>query len=327
MLGNYYGNPPYIISPVQGISRYTTINYVKGADIASADKSAFPAACSAAQQADATVLIVGLDQTQETEGHDRILLDLPGVQNDLITQVAQCSKGPVALVVMAGGPVDLTGPKGNPKINSILWVGYPGQSGGDAIAQVIFGDYSPAGRLPYTIYPGSFVTQVPMYDMGMRPNATSNNPGRTYRFYEGTPVYPFGYGLSYTNFNFTFPDSSALFIDSAYIQKYIKEDIYSPLTLPTLMDVSVTVKNTGNRKSDVVVQLFVVPSNPGNGNPLKFLAGFSRVHDLMPNESVTVQIPVTAHDLSLVDANGKRITEKGTWKFQVQDQFKDVIIN
>jgi len=269
-----------------------------------------------------------LIKTQEREGQDRNIIDFPGVQNDLIQQVASCSKGPVTLVVMTGGPLDLSIPKGLSKINSILWVGYPGQSGGDAIAKAIFGDYSPAGRLPYTIYPANYINQVSMFDMGMRPNATANTPGRTYRFYTGTPIYPFGHGLFYTTFDFSFTDPSTLYIPSSDLIPHIQENIYSPLTSKPMADITITVKNTGNRKSDVIVQAFVVPANPGkNGNPLKYLVGFSREHDIQPGQSVTVTFPITAHDLSLVNKDGMREVIPGEWKILVDNVHKNIIIN
>lgn len=127
--------------------------YAEGCSISGSDTSGFQKTCEIASEADITVIAVGLDQTQEREGHDCDTISFPGVQSQLLS-----------------------------KVSSIVWVGYPGQSGGQALAEVIFGDYNPAGRLPYTIYPANYVNQVSMFDMGMRPNASNGNPGRTYRF-------------------------------------------------------------------------------------------------------------------------------------------------
>jgi hypothetical protein len=102
------------------------------------------------------------------------------------------------LVLLTGGPVDITFAQSNPKIGAIPWAGYPGQAGGFAIAKVLFGEKNPSGKLPVTWYPEEF-TKIPMTDMRMR--AAGSYPGRSYRFYNGKTVYKFGYGLSYSNFS------------------------------------------------------------------------------------------------------------------------------
>jgi len=103
----------------------------------------FGSAINAARQADATVLVMGLDQSIEAETVDRTHLFLPGRQQDLVSKVAAASKGPTILVLMSGGPVDITFAKNNPRIAGILWAGYPGQAGGAAIADILFGTSSP----------------------------------------------------------------------------------------------------------------------------------------------------------------------------------------
>ncbi|CAB4321000.1 unnamed protein product [Prunus armeniaca] len=136
----------------------------------------------------------------EAEGLDRETLTLPGFQEKLVNQVVNATEGTVILVIMSAGPIDVSFAKNVTKIGGIIWVGYPGQAGGDAIAQVIFGDYNPAGRLPFTWYPKEYADQVQMTDMNMRANTSRNFPGRTYRFYTGKTVYEFGHGLSYSTF-------------------------------------------------------------------------------------------------------------------------------
>jgi xylan 1,4-beta-xylosidase len=120
----------------------------------------FGAAIAAASSADATVIVVGLDTTQEAEGLDRYIIALPGVQSQLIAAVAAAAKGPVIVVVMAGGAVDLSQVVANSKVDAILWVGYPGQSGGQALAEIVFGDAVPSGRTVYSFYNSSFIAQV-----------------------------------------------------------------------------------------------------------------------------------------------------------------------
>lgn len=112
-------------------------------DVACADDKQFGAAIDAARQADATILVVGLDQTIEAETVDRAGLLLPGHQQDLVSKVAAASKGPAILVLMSGGPVDITFAKNDPRIVGILWAGYPGQDGGAAIADILFGAANP----------------------------------------------------------------------------------------------------------------------------------------------------------------------------------------
>ncbi|KAG8089609.1 hypothetical protein GUJ93_ZPchr0011g28451 [Zizania palustris] len=132
-------------------------------------------AVALASSSDHVILFMGLSQKQEQEGLDRTSLLLPGMQQSLITAVASAAKRPVILVLLTGGPVDITFAKNNPKIGGIMWAGYPGQAGGLAIAKVLFGEHNPSGRLPVTWYPEEFT--------------------------KGNPVYKFGYGLSYSNFS------------------------------------------------------------------------------------------------------------------------------
>lgn len=131
-------------SPLQGIARHAkTIHELGCLDVACADDRLFEAAIGAAREADATVLVIGLDQSVEAETVDRVGLLLPGRQQDLITKVAAASKGPTILVLMSGGPVDITFAKNDPRVVGIFWAGYPGQAGGVAIADILFGTANP----------------------------------------------------------------------------------------------------------------------------------------------------------------------------------------
>lgn len=120
------------------------MNYATGClDIACKDNNLFPQATDAAKNSDATIIIAGLDLSIEAEGLDRVNLLLPGFQTQLIEQVTAAARGPVILILMCAGGVDITFAKINPKIKSILWVGYPGEEGGQAIADVVFGKHNP----------------------------------------------------------------------------------------------------------------------------------------------------------------------------------------
>ena len=116
------------------------------ADVACASDQLFTGAIDAARQADATVLVMGLDQSIEAEFRDRTGLLLPGRQQELVSKVAMASKGPTILVLMSGGPIDVSFAKNDPKIAAILWAGYPGQAGGAAIADVLFGTTNPGSK-------------------------------------------------------------------------------------------------------------------------------------------------------------------------------------
>lgn len=131
-------------SPLQGIGRYTRTIHQQGCqDVACTSNKLFGGAIEAARNADATILVMGLDQSIEAEFRDRTGLLLPGHQQELVSKVAAASKGPTILVLMSGGPVDISFAKNDPRIGSVLWVGYPGQAGGTAIADVLFGSHNP----------------------------------------------------------------------------------------------------------------------------------------------------------------------------------------
>jgi len=131
-------------TPLQGIQRYAQTIHRQGcADVACVNDQQFSAAIDAARQADATVLVMGLDQSIEAEFRDRTGLLLPGRQQELVSKIAAASKGPTILVLMSGGPIDVSFAENDPKIGSIVWAGYPGQAGGAAIADVLFGITNP----------------------------------------------------------------------------------------------------------------------------------------------------------------------------------------
>lgn len=132
------------ITPVQGLARYVSnIKYQPGCSDPFCKEQNFSNAISAAAEADAVVILVGLSLLQEEEGLDRDSLLLPGNQQELVSNAAKAAKGPVVLVIISGGPVDVSFAKEDPSISSIIWAGYPGQAGGQAIAQIIFGDCNP----------------------------------------------------------------------------------------------------------------------------------------------------------------------------------------
>jgi beta-glucosidase len=250
-------------------------------------------AIAAARQADAVVLVLGLSPRLEGEemsvpvegfqGGDRLQLEIPRVQEELMQKVSAAG-APVVLVLMNGSAVAVNWARDH--VPAIIEAWYPGQAAGDALADVLFGDYNPAGRLPVTFYKSA--GQLPPFtDYGMK--------GRTYRFFEGEPLYPFGHGLSYTTF------------------------AYRNLSLPgqvragDQVTASVEVENTGTRSGEEVVQLYMKAVDALGPAPLHSLGGFERVV-LRARERKTVQFVLSPRQFSAIQADGRRMVEPGTFE-------------
>jgi beta-glucosidase len=255
-----------------------------------------PEALAAAQDADVVVAVVGITSELEGEemkvaetgfkGGDRTSLNLPKPEEDLLVSVAAAHK-PLVVVLLNGSALSVNWAKAH--ANAILDAFYPGEEGGSAVAETLSGRNNPAGRLPVTFYKD--VTQLPDFEnYAMK--------GRTYRYFEGTPLYPFGYGLSYTTF------------------------AYSGLTVPTravaagsAVPVDVTVTNTGKLAGDEVAQLYLeFPNVPGA--PLKALRGFQRVH-LEAGASQKLHFELQPRDLSMVTEAGVPIVAEGEYELSV----------
>ena len=150
-LGNYYGRPCNLVTLLQGFEGYAKTVYHPGCDDGPQCAYAqIEEAVEVAKKVDYVVLVMGLDQSQERESHDREYLGLPGKQEELIKSVARAAKRPVVVVLLCGGPVDITSAKFDDKVGGILWAGYPGELGGVALAQVVFGDHNP-GKVSTTL--------------------------------------------------------------------------------------------------------------------------------------------------------------------------------
>ncbi|MCX6132386.1 MAG: glycoside hydrolase family 3 C-terminal domain-containing protein [Ignavibacteriales bacterium] len=248
-------------------------------------------ALAAAKSADIVLLMMGLSPRLEGEempvevpgfkGGDRVDLGLPRVQEELIQAVAAIGK-PVVLVLLSGSAVAVNWEAEH--IPAIVEAWYPGQAAGTALADVLFGNYNPAGRLPVTFYKSA--NQIP-------PFSNYTMEGKTYRYFKGEPLFPFGHGLSYTTF------------------------MYSNLKLPSTVpvgknaSVSVDVKNSGNRSGEEVVQLYVSALEASAPVPIRALQGFRRVQ-LKAGETKTVSFTLTPRQLSFIDASMKRVVEPGT---------------
>ena len=188
--GNYRGKPPYVTTTLNALmaERNVKVTYVEGCAVDSNDTSHFDEAVAAARAADYTVYVGGLTESQESEGHDRTVLTWPGVQQRLITALAAAAKKPLIVLVMGGGQIDLTTERDASSVGALVWIGYPSMHGGRAIAEVLFGRFSPSGRLVTTSYPADYV-KLSMEDMQLRPNQATGNPGRTYKWSSPTRIH------------------------------------------------------------------------------------------------------------------------------------------
>jgi beta-glucosidase-like glycosyl hydrolase len=259
MKGNYFGVPPYIVTALAGITDSfgsKNVIYAKGCDINTQDKSGFAAAADAAKKADVIVMVMGITIDIEKEGLDRYNLTLPGMQNELIQAVKSVADGkPIIVVLLNGGPIDVSDIKNDNAIGAIVEAWYGGQSGGTAIGNVLFGDYNPGGVLPVTFYANNYTTQIKMTDMNMRPY-----PGRTYRYLQVPAVYSFGYGLSYTKFEVRVESKSVRMFRSSRNA------------------VRVSVRNVGDRDGDFVALAFAKHASDDFAHEDGALASFDRVH-------------------------------------------------
>ncbi|XP_040385013.1 probable beta-D-xylosidase 7 [Oryza brachyantha] len=321
--GNYFGPPCETTTPLQGIRRYVAgARFIAGCDSPACGFAATGQAAALASSSDRVVLVMGLSQDQEKEGLDRTSLLLPGKQQSLITAVANAARRPVILVLLTGGPVDVTFAKNNPKIGAILWAGYPGQAGGLAIARVLFGDHNPSGRLPVTWYPEEF-TKIPMTDMRMRADPATGYPGRSYRFYQGNPVYKFGYGLSYSKFTrrlVTDRPGRNLLAGVAPRpagdggESYHVEEIGAEGCEQLKFPVAVEVENQGPMDGKHSVLVFVRWPNAttGESRAARQLVGFRSQH-VKAGEKARVAMEVDpCEHLSRARVDGKKVIDRGS---------------
>ena len=249
-----------------------------------------------ARQADVVVMCMGLTARMEGEemdividgfrGGDRTKLDLPKVQQDLIKSVHALGK-PIVLVLLNGSALAINWEKEN--IPAIIEAWYPGQAAGQAIADVLFGDYNPGGKLPVTFYTSE--NDLPAFD-------DYNLTKQTYRYFKGKPLYPFGYGLSYTTFAYENLNST----ETHKVGDSIK--------------VSVDVRNRGKMAGDEVVQLYVSNKSATVPVPIRSLKGFKRIH-LQPGEIKSVEFVLPPDAFSIIDDQNKRVVLPGEFELFV----------
>jgi beta-glucosidase len=302
LLGNYNGTPSRSVTPLQGIRARmpeAEVLYAKGSPVIQDDTSGYEDALRIAARADVVIFVGGLSQALEgeegqhesvPEGEvsqgDRVHIELPRVQEELLKQLHALNK-PVVLVLLNGSAVAV--PWADANIPAILTAWYPGEEGGTALADVLFGDYNPGGRLPVTFYRAT--ADLPDF----RDYSMAN---RTYRYFNGEVLYPFGYGLSYTTF--------------AYSNLQVSAETFrdEPIT------VRVDVQNTGSRAGDEVVQLYIRDVDTSIPVAAHTLQGFTRVH-LAPGEVRTVSFTLHPHQFTMVNEAGQRVIEPGEFRIYV----------
>ncbi|HEY3281703.1 MAG TPA: glycoside hydrolase family 3 C-terminal domain-containing protein [Armatimonadota bacterium] len=304
LLGNYNGFPSEAVTPLAGIRARaeeagSEVTWAKGCELVGGDDSGFAEAVEAAKDADLALVILGLSPRLEGEegeenlidkGGDRVDIGLPGRQLDLLKAV-HATGTPVVLILQSGSALAIPWAKEN--IPAILCTWYGGEEAGTALAEVLWGDVSPSGRLPVTFYRG--IEDLPPFgDYSMHAGL-----GRTYRFFRGEPTFAFGHGLSYTRF------------------EYSNLKMSPPVIHPReCVVVSVMVTNTGMRPSDEVVQLYVGDDEASVPVPIRQLAGFERVA-LEPGESVRVSFLIGPEQMACYTDEGKPIVEPGRFTVSV----------
>jgi len=288
LVGNYNGTPSAPITILAGLrqaaaSRGVVVTSARGSDVNRGTPESRREAVDVARASDAVVMVLGLTPRQEGEegedesnpGGDRQAIELPTAQLQLFDEVAALGK-PI-VVVLTGGSAQAI-PTIKARANAVLVAWYPGGEGGGAVADVLFGDADPGGRLPITFY-ASTTDLPPFSDYAMRE--------RTYRYFSGQALWPFGHGRSYTTFRY-----DDLRVEAAP----------TPGASPVL---SLTVTNTGRRVGDDVVLAFVTHEGAGSSAPRKALAAFRRV-TLDAGASTRVSLPLDPEPLTIVDERGTR---------------------
>ena len=254
------------------------------------DDNILDEAVETANRADVVILALGLNERLEGEemkieldgfsGGDRTHLKLPKVQRELMEAVAATGK-PIVLVLINGSALAINWAAEN--VPAILTAGYPGQQGGNAIADVLFGDYNPGGRLPVTYYKS--VDQLPAFE-------NYDMEGRTYKYFKDEPLYPFGFGLSYTTF------------------EYSNLQVPEKININESVKISVDVTNTGNMVGDEVVQLYLTDEKATTPRPIRQLEGFERIF-LKKGETKEVVFYLQPRQLSMINKEEKRVIEPG----------------
>jgi len=301
LLGNYNGVSDRLTTIMQAIvgkvSTGTSVGYRIGVEPSAANKNAMNYSLGEAASADVVVAVFGIsgvfegeegESTASATQGDRLDLGLPQNQLDYLRELKKKCKKPIILVLTGGSPIST--PELSEIADAILFVWYPGQEGGHAVADAIFGDVNPSGRLCIT-FPKS-ASQLPAFD-------DYSMKGRTYRYMTEEPLYPFGFGLSYTSFAY-----GDMKIDKEKIQK------------GQSVKVTATITNKGKTSGEEVAQLYITDLKTSVATPVFSLKGMKRVK-LKPGESQEVTFEVTPNMMELVNESGDRVIEPGDFRVYI----------
>jgi beta-glucosidase len=302
-LGDYFPHniPQHVVTVLEGIrnkvSPKTKITYVKGCDVIENTTNEITKAANAAKNSDIAIVVIGeAGYRTDGEGRDMASLDLTGLQEELLKAV-YATGTPTIAVLINGRPLSIRW--ASEKIPAIVEAWMCGEQGGNAVADVLFGDYNPSGKLPITV-PRS-IGQYPFYY-----NFSATKEGARYIDMPGTPLYEFGFGLSYTTFEYS---------NLTILPKEINNR--------GEVEVSVDVKNTGTVKGDEVVQLYINDVISSTSRPVKELKGYEKI-SLEPGEKKTVKLKLLPEDLSLFDRDMNFVVEPGTFEVMVGSSSRDI---
>jgi beta-glucosidase len=304
-IGDYSGTPPFTVTAYQACSTLyapnsANVKYAQGCTMTGAKVQAdFDNAVTLAKAASVAIVVVGTDGSICGEGSDRSYITLPGVQEQLIQAVYQAN--PKTIVVLVNGySLAINWTAAN--IPAIVCAWYGGESQGTAIADALFGAYNPGGKLTSTWY--SSLSDLPsMDDYDIKNN-------RTYMYFTGTPIYPFGFGLSYTTFTY---DNLAL--------------TSTAIAPSQTVTITATVKNTGSRAGDEVAQMYIHEVAPSLKRPIKELKGFQRL-TLAPGQSQTATFTLSYDDCAYWDSTSQKFVVKpGVFNVMVGSSSADIRLN
>jgi len=304
-----FGKEENVVTVLQGLKNIlgddTEINYTKGCEINDDDTSRYQEAVEVTKASDVVILVVGEKRGMSGEAASKTDLNLPLVQENLIKRIYATGK-PIVVVLMNGRPLTINWIAEN--IPAVVEAWFLGDQTGNAIAEVLFGDYNPSGKLPVT-FPRT-TGQIPIYYYQKstgRPFEEDDKYTSKYLDSPNTPLYPFAYGLSYTSFNY-----KNISVNKTKIDK------------TDSLTVSVDVTNTGKFEGDEVVQLYIQDVVASVTRPVKELKGFQKIN-LKSGETRTVAFKVTPDMLSFLDKNLKRIVEPGVFNVMIGGNSVDLI--
>ncbi|THX06302.1 1,4-beta-D-xylosidase [Aureobasidium pullulans] len=324
MIGNYFGVPPYLHSPLYAAQQSGAQVFYAGGPGGQGDPTTdhWLPMWTAAEKADIIIYAGGLDISVEAEGMDRETINWTGAQLDAIGELA--SYGKPTIVAQMGDQLDNTPLLQNSNISALLWGGYPGQDGGVALFNIITGKTAPAGRLPVTQYPAHYVADIPMTDMTLRPNETTGSPGRTYKWYNGTAVFEFGYGMHYTNFTADVNPMAASSYDISALTSNCNETYKDKCAFES---VSVNVHNTGSVSSDYVTLGFLAGQFGPSPYPKKSLVSYQRLHSIAGGASATATLDLTLGSLARVDDVGNTVLYPGDYALMIDTMPEKTMVN